>query len=120
MSFSRLCSQIPEHICSEKRFEMILEEVTVFKKQRTSKDTGSYALKEQYLDQVNPYYYNYSANKKDDAIKFVKERIHKATNKSFEEITVSPKCVNGEELGIFKFIGDFTTSPLFIDFLMKT
>lgn len=120
MSYSRLCSQIPEHIYTGKRFDPILEELAIFKKQDASKDTGVYVLKEQYLDEINPYYFNYSANKKDDAIKFVKERIHKATNKHYHEITVSPKVMNGDVIGIFRFIGNFTTSTLFIDFLIKT
>lgn len=120
MSYSRLCSQIPEHIYTGKRFEPILEELAVFKKQDSSKDSGVYVLKEQYLDEVNPYYFNYSANKKDDAIKFVKERIHKATKKHYHEITISPKVMNGDEIGIFKFLGNFTTSTLFVDFLIKT
>lgn len=119
MSYSRLCSQIPEHIYTGKRFDPMLEQLAIFKKQDVSKDSGVYVLKEEYLDDVNPYYFNYSANKKDDAIKFVKDRIHKATNKHHHEITVSPKVINGEDIGIFKFMGNFTTSTIFVDFLIK-
>lgn len=120
MSYSRLCSQIPEHIYTGKTFDTILEELAVFKKHDTAKDAGVYVLKEEYLDEVDPYYFNYSANKKDDAIKFVKERKHKASKKHYHEITVTPKIMRSEEIGIFKFIGNFTTSSLFTDFLIKT
>lgn len=120
MNFSRLCSQIPEHICSEKRFDMILEELTNFKKPKTPKDTGTYALKEDYFDEVNPYYFNYSTNRKDDAVKFVKDRIHRATNQPLPEIVVRPKFRDPKELGIYRFLGNFTTSTIFLDFLIKT
>lgn len=120
MSFSRLSSQIPEHVCSEKRFDMILEELTNFKKPKTSKDTGTYSLKEHYLDEVDPYYFNYTANKKDDAIKFVKERIQRLTNKQFHEIIIKPKNRKTEELGIYKHLGNFTTSRSFVEFLIRT
>lgn len=120
MSFSRLSSQIPEHVSSEKRFDMILEELTNFKKPKTSKDTGTYSLKEKYLDEIDPYYFNYTANKKDDAIKFVKERIQKLFNKHFHEAVIKPKSRNAEDLGIYKFLGNFTTSRSFVEFLIRT
>lgn len=120
MNFSRLCSQIPDHISSEKRFDMILERLTTFKKPKTSKDTGTYCLKEEYFDDINPYYFNYSTNKKDDAIKFMKDRIHRATNKPLAEIVIYPRVRDGSELGIYKHLGNFTTSEHFIDFLLKT
>lgn len=120
MSFSRLSSQIPEHVCSEKRFDMILDELTHFKKPKTSKDTGTYALKEQYLDEIDPYYFNYTANKKDDAIRFVKERIAVTNNKHFHEVFIKPKRRSAEDLGIYKFLGNFTTSNLFVEFLVRT
>lgn len=120
MSFSRLSSQIPEHVSSEKRFDMILDELTTFKKPKTSKDTGTYALREQYLDEVDPYYFNYTANKKDDAIRFVKERIALITNKHFHEVFVKPKAKNVEDLGIFKYLGNFTVSETFREFLIRT
>lgn len=120
MSFSRLSSQIPEHISSEKRFDMILDELTHFKKPKTSKDTGTYSLKDQYLDEIDPYYFNYTANKKDDAIKFVKERISKMESKHFHEVVIKPKNRNTEELGIYKHLGNFTTSRSFVEFLIRT
>lgn len=120
MSFSRLSSQIPEHISSEKRFDMILDQLTTFKKPKTSKDTGSYSLKEQFLDEIDPYYFNYTANKKDDAIKFVKERVSKMKGKHFHEVVIEPKIRNSEELGIYKYLGNFTTSRSFVEFLIRT
>lgn len=120
MSFSRLSSQIPEHISSEKRFDMILEELTNFKKPKTSKDTGTYSLKEQYLDEIDPYYFNYSANKKDDAIKFVKDRVTKSTTNHFHEAVIKPKRRNATELGIYRHLGNFTTSRSFVEFLIRT
>lgn len=119
MSYSRLCSQIPEHVSAEKRFDMILEELTTFKGPKTPKDTGTYSLKEMYMDELNPYYFNYTTNKKDDAINFVKERIHKSTALHFHDISIKPKLRN-PNIGIFKHMGSFTASPLFANFLIRT
>lgn len=120
INYSKLSSHIPDHITSEKRFDLILEDMSVFSPPTGLKDTGVYRLKEEYLDQVNPYYFNYTANTKDDAIKFVKERINKKSRIPTPEVVITPKERKPEELGIYKHIGNFSTSEYFSLFLLKT
>lgn len=120
MNYSKLCSHIPDHITTEKIFDIILEDMTVFSCPTGSKDIGIYRLKEEYFDQINPYYFNYTTNAKDDAIKFVKEQIQKKTHKVASEIVISPKVRLISELGIYKFVGNFSASVYFKDFLIKT
>lgn len=120
MSYSKLCSQIPDHITIEKRFDGILEQVTTSSPAKGTNDTGIYQLKEEYFEKINPYYFNYSTNTKEDAIKFVKEQIHKRTNKPLSEIVIEPKIRNPGELGIYKYIGNFSASAYFSDFLIRT
>lgn len=119
MTFSKLCTQIPEHISCDKRFEVTLDKLATFKGPKTAKDTGSYCLKEQYLDEINPFYFNYTINKKDDAIKFVKERILSTTNKRYHDIVLTPKSIKKGTIGIYKHIGNFTISSLFTTFITK-
>lgn len=119
LSYSRLCSQIPEHIHCEKKFDIVLEELTTFKRSRNSNDTGAYILKEEFFDEVNPYYFNYTVNKKDDAIKLLKERINRATNVPLKDISIDPKRMNLNSFGIYKHLANFTTSRLFIRFLVR-
>lgn len=120
MTFSKLCTQIPEHISADKRFEVTLEKLATFKKPTSAKDTGLYTLKERYLDEINPFYFNYTINKKDDAIKFVKERVQATGKKRYHDIVVMPKLMNSENLGIYRHIGNFTTSSLLSIFLVQT
>lgn len=120
MTFSKLCTQIPEHISADKRFEVTLEKLATFKKPKTAKDTGLYTLKEQYLDEINPFYFNYTINKKDDAIKFVKERAQATCNKRYHDVVVTPKLMKSENLGIYSNIGNFTASSLLSIFLLQT
>lgn len=120
MGYSKLCAQMPDHIVADRRFEIILKEMTTFKPPKGSNDFGVYYLKNEYLDEVNPYYCHYTANVKDDAIKFVKERIGKKTCKPVGDIIIEPKEVNSEIRGIYKYIGNFSTSSHFIEFIIKT
>lgn len=120
MTYSKLCAQLPEHISTEKKFDQVLESLTIFRKPASSKDTGTFVLKDQYMDEVNPFYFNYTTNKKDDAIKLVKERAHKLTSKCMQEITITPKLAQPEKLGIYKNLGNFSLSHHFVEFLGKS
>ncbi|ODV78408.1 ubiquitin-protein ligase [Suhomyces tanzawaensis NRRL Y-17324] len=120
MNYTKLCSQIPDHITSDKRFDLILEEVTTFKAPQTANDIGIYQLKDEYVEQINPYYFNYSTNTKDDAIKFIKDQIHKTTKRPMNDIVIEPKKVQIQNLGIYRYIGNFSVSAYFSDFIIRT
>lgn len=120
MNYTKLCAQIPDHVTSEKKFDIILEELTSFISPTGSKDIGVYKLKEENFELLNPYYFNYTTNTKDEAIKFVKERIHKKTGKPKSEIVIMPQTKDAEDLGIYKYIGNFAVSVHFQNFLITT
>ncbi|KAG7662739.1 uncharacterized protein J8A68_003727 [[Candida] subhashii] len=119
MNYTKLCSHIPDHLLSEKRFDPVLCEITTFKPPKGTNDLGIYHLKEEYLDEMNPYYFSYTTNVKDDAIKFVKNRIHKKTGTPLNEIVIEPYRRKIEDLGIYRYIGNFSASPYFAEFLIR-
>lgn len=120
MSYTKLCAHIPDHITSNKRFDLYLDQITIFTPPKHSKDIGSYQLKEKFLDRINPYYFNYSSNIRDDAIKFVKERIRSKTRRPYSDIIIEPILSDPDKLGAYKYIGNFSLSSYFSDFLIKT
>ncbi|CCE82788.1 Piso0_002534 [Millerozyma farinosa CBS 7064] len=119
MNYTKLCAHIPDHIVSEKRFDLILEDLTKFVPPKGCKDVGIYHLKEEYFDQTNPYYFNYSNNTKDDAIKLIKGHISKKTKRKVSDIIIQPVSINSKNLGVFKFIGNFSLSTYFARFLIR-
>ena len=119
MTYSALCAQIPEHVFMEKKFDTALDELTLFKTPNSPKDTGTYSLKEKYFDEVDPYYFNYTINKKDDAIKLLKDRIHKTAGIPYGDIAISPRSKDVKSYGIYKYLGNFTTSQIFMRLLVK-
>lgn len=119
MSFLQLCAQIPDHIAADKRFETTLNRLALFKAPHTASDIGVYTLREQYLDDVNPFYFNYTVNKKDDAVRFVKERMRHAGSQRLQDIVIAPRLLRHSALGVYAHIGNFTTAPLFAAFLAK-
>lgn len=120
MNYTRLCSGIPDHLVSQKLFDIVLEELSEFTPPTGPKDVGIYRLKDTFFDEVDPYYFDYSTNTKEDAIKLIKERIHKKTLQPLDEIVVPPRNRGVEELGIYRFVGNYSASSYFTDFLSKT
>ncbi|ODV95520.1 hypothetical protein PACTADRAFT_3220 [Pachysolen tannophilus NRRL Y-2460] len=119
LSFSAILSDIPEHITGEKKFEYILDKVSDFIPPKSYNDVGMFRLKEEYFKEIDPYYIHYTSNKRDEAIKVLKERIHKKTGKPMDEIYLEPKILSEVETKVFK-VARFTTSVYFILFLRNT
>lgn len=82
-------------------------------------DSGVLELKEVYLDEVDPYYFNYSTNMRDEALKFIKERRHKETGKLIDSIVIEPNSNVDDILDIYKNCGNVSTSVHFTKFLIK-
>lgn len=119
MTYSKLCSQLPDHIVSERDFEIVLEKVADFNKPRSGKEAGTFLLKEEFYDKINPYYHNYSLNKKDEAVKIVKERIRKKTNQPLNEVVINPLSTRCARRGLFRYLGNFVTASKFVEFLLR-
>lgn len=120
MSYSRLCSQIPDHVCSEKRFDMILDGLAIYKQPNSPKETGTYVLKEEYFGEINPFYHNYSTNKREDATKLLKDRIRDQSGLDASVAIIDPPVKNRENFGMFSSLGNFTGSLAFVKFLSRS
>ncbi|EGV63447.1 hypothetical protein CANTEDRAFT_123730 [Yamadazyma tenuis ATCC 10573] len=118
VSYTKLCSQIPDHIVIDKRFDIVLHELTIFTPPNTSKDVGSYRLKDKYFERVNPYYFNYSANTRDDAVKLIKEKVSTTKKIKMSQATITPCIRDPSELGMYKYVGNFSISSYFEDFII--
>lgn len=120
MPYSKLCSQIPDHITNDKKFDHTLHDIAIYSAPKSSNDTGIYTLKEKYMDKVNPYYFNYSTNTRDECIKLIKDRARIKTGKESDEIYIQPIVSCGPDIRIHKYTGNFSISPYFADFIIRT
>ncbi|KAI5965756.1 uncharacterized protein KGF55_001119 [Candida pseudojiufengensis] len=119
LNYKKLSSQMPDRVIADKRFDIILGEMTTYKKPTGASDSGIFQLKEKYLDEVDPYYFNYTTNTRDDALKLVKDRIKRKTGKPLSEIVIHPKQIDSNILPIYRNIGNFSSSVHFVTFIMK-
>ncbi|KAI5949197.1 hypothetical protein KGF57_004795 [Candida theae] len=119
LSYKTLCSYISEKSVLDKRFELILNRMSKFTRPVGNNDAGVLELKEEYLSEVDPYYFGYTTNTRDDAIKLVKERIHRETGEAMDNIVIQPNIDDDGILDIYKYCGNVSVSTDFVIFLIK-
>ncbi|QWU88850.1 hypothetical protein CA3LBN_003158 [Candidozyma haemuli] len=118
MNYTKLCSQIPEHIVSERFFDSTLEKVASFRKPTSGKESGTFVLKDEYYKRVNPYYHNYSSNKRDEVLKLMKERVTRSSQQPLIDVVIEPAHASPGRAGIYHSLGRFTSSQHFVKFLV--
>ncbi|EDK46045.1 hypothetical protein LELG_04225 [Lodderomyces elongisporus NRRL YB-4239] len=122
LGYKKLCSYIPENIVNDKKFDIILNEITIYKKPTGSNDAGVLQLKDKYLDEVNPYYSNYTLNRREEALKFVKARKLEKIASSKEKkvpIVIEPVSIKCQILDNYSHVVNFSTTSYFQSFLLK-
>lgn len=113
-SYSEILKNITDWAREEMCFDKVLAQVATFRAPDASivsSDVGgTYILKDEYLSEINPYYFRYTRNQREEAMKTIKEKLKNGGN--FQPRKLKPK-------GAFaapQFFG-FLTSPEFMEFL---
>jgi E3 ubiquitin-protein ligase UBR1 len=78
-AYSDLLKRVSERLVEEADFDRILSEVATFRRPGGTNDQGIYILKDEYFDEVDPYYYRYSRNQREEADKVLKARLRRQT-----------------------------------------
>ncbi|KAI9321086.1 hypothetical protein BX666DRAFT_1851833 [Dichotomocladium elegans] len=110
ITYSELVKRIPERLHEHTSFDRILAEVGNFKAPLGVNDSGSYSLKEDYYDQIDPYFYHYSRNNREEAIAVLKDRWMKQNPTG--NFFLLPRVSTLSD-GPFRYIGEFLHSALF-------
>lgn len=134
LNYSQLTSEIPEHLCSEKRFFIVFDRCTeeVGNKSDIDDDPSTldhlkmYRLKENYYSLVDPFYIYYSANRREECIQLVKKRLraskHGKTNAKaipLSAIVIPPKHVDWSD-SPFARLAFLPCCPAFLNFIHHT
>lgn len=119
ISFSTLLNEMPEHISAEKKLEAVLQSVADYHPPKTCNDTGIYKLKSHVYRELNPYYAHYTSNKREEAIKCVKETLAKKKGKSLQEVYIRPSVASLDHTAHSELYG-FVESRIFVLFLNNT
>ncbi|KAI0078524.1 hypothetical protein K474DRAFT_1619295 [Panus rudis PR-1116 ss-1] len=102
-TFTDLTKRVAERLTDDISFEHVLKEVTNFKPPESTSDYGMYELKEEAYDEINPFFYHYTRNKREEVEAVVRARLQK--RKGVEDPVIVPKPMNISS-------GPFVTLPL--------
>ncbi len=104
-SFSDLVKRVAERLVDDSSFEGMLREVANFRPPEGPTETGLYELKEEAFDEVNPFFYHYTRNRREEVETVLRKRMEKRTGKKEWEVVFPPKPFGVTE-GPYKAISE--------------
>ncbi|KAF8060768.1 hypothetical protein FPV67DRAFT_1423562 [Lyophyllum atratum] len=88
-SYTDLVKRVAERLVEDISFEKMLKEVAYFKSPESATESGVYELKDEAYDEVNPFFYHYTRNKREEVENILRSRLKKKTG--VEEPVLVPK-----------------------------
>lgn len=108
LSFSEICSKLPDKFQEQEECQEILDEMTTFKAPEGLSDVGTFELKEQFLDEIDPYIAHYNKNQREESETAYRNWISKRTGKPVADVVFEPRLrliASGAFSGLAAFTG---------------
>ena len=112
LSHSELLNKLSEKISDSIEFGDLLEEMTTYRPPEGLTDSGTFALKDNYFAEIEPYLAHFSRNQREEAETVYRKHVASKTGKDPSEIVYEPKLAP-IKTGIFKDLAEFTRTSLF-------
>ncbi|TVY57083.1 E3 ubiquitin-protein ligase ubr11 [Lachnellula cervina] len=112
LSFTEICGKLPDKFQDQEECQDILDEMTTFKPPEGLSDTGTFELKEQFLEDVDPYISHYNKNQREESENAYKSWMAKKTGRPASDIVYEPK-LRPIETGAFSDLSAFTRTGMF-------
>lgn len=112
LSFSEICGKLTDKFQEQEECQDILDEMTTFKPPEGLSDVGTFELKPQFFEDIDPYIAHYSKNQREEAENAYKTRIAKKTGRPESDIVFEAKLrpINS---GAFTDLAAFTRTGIF-------
>lgn len=91
LSYTDLYSRLTERAQDHEQLQDVLEEMTKYRPPEGLHDSGLFELKEEYLQELDPYNSHFTKNQRDEAENIYKSWMSKKLNKSPDDIVLEPK-----------------------------
>jgi E3 ubiquitin-protein ligase UBR1 len=112
LTHSELIGKISEKISDTAEFHDLLREMTNYKPPEGLTDSGTFVLKDEYFEEVDPYLAYFTRNQRDEAESVYRKHAAKKTGKDPSEVYFMPKLALIKS-GLFKDLSGFTKTPIF-------
>ncbi|CCL98937.1 uncharacterized protein FIBRA_00944 [Fibroporia radiculosa] len=88
-TFTDLTKRVAERMVDDISFERVLKQVANFRSPDSTADSGVYELKDEAFDDVNPFFYHYTRNKREEVETVLRNRLKRKTG--LEDPVIIPK-----------------------------
>ncbi|KAK4240848.1 hypothetical protein C8A03DRAFT_31013 [Achaetomium macrosporum] len=112
MSFSDMSQKLPDKFQENEDFHRLLDEMTTYKSPEGLTDVGTFELKPQYIEEVDPYIAHYNKNQREEAEMAWRKCMAKKMGKPVEDVVYEPK-LRPISSGVFAGLGQFTSTGMF-------
>ncbi|KAJ1871195.1 E3 ubiquitin-protein ligase ubr1 [Coemansia sp. RSA 990] len=115
ISYSELSKKVPERLAENTEFDNLLQKMADYRGPTGIMDFGQYELKDEFLDEVDPYFIHYSHNQREEVEEVLRERLKKRMRKqgSTEDVPeYLPPKLEPIRFGPFQRIGMLLHTPL--------
>lgn len=112
LSFNEICNKLPEKYQEQEDFHNVLDEMATFKPPEGVSDVGTFELRPEFIEDIDPYIAHYNKNQREESEMAYRKKMAKKTGKSVEEIVYEPKH-HAIPSGLFKNLGQFTGTGMF-------
>ncbi|KAG4303586.1 hypothetical protein PCK1_000104 [Pneumocystis canis] len=113
LAYSEIIKKVPENLYNNSNFSSILTSLCIYRPPKGLHDQGTYALKEEYFDLIDPYYYHYSWNQQEEADSILRKKANE-NGICYNKNRISNLKIQAVEDGPFKGLGSFTQTLTFV------
>ncbi|RFU73211.1 e3 ubiquitin- ligase ubr1 [Trichoderma arundinaceum] len=112
LSFNEICLKLPEKYQESEEFHQVLDEMATFKPPEGVSDVGTFELRQEFIEEIDPYIAHYNKNQREESELAYRKKMAKKTGKAVEEIVFEPK-LRPIPSGLFQHLADFTSTGVF-------
>ncbi|PTB78148.1 hypothetical protein M440DRAFT_1372473 [Trichoderma longibrachiatum ATCC 18648] len=112
MSFNEISLKLPEKYQESEEFHQVLDEMATFKPPEGVSDVGTFELRQEFIEEIDPYIAHYNKNQREESELAYRKKMAKKTGKSLDEIVFEPK-LRPIPSGLFQHLADFTSTGVF-------
>ncbi|KUI56589.1 E3 ubiquitin-protein ligase ubr11 [Cytospora mali] len=112
LSFTEIGNKLPERYQEQEDFTRVLDEMSIYRAPEGVSDVGTFELKPQFVEEVDPYIAHYNKNQREESETAWRKCVAKKTGRSIDDVVYEPKLrpITG---GVFANLAGFTSTGMF-------
>ncbi|KAI9278777.1 hypothetical protein BDA99DRAFT_554385 [Phascolomyces articulosus] len=124
MAYSELVKVLPDSLSDHASFDKHLGELSEYKPPSGLNDHGRYELKDEYYKELDPYFWQFSRNQREEAFEKLRLRHNKNAREKQkqevdkEEFFILPQLRKIPKDGPFKYFGNFLQSHMMVQIVL--